>query len=235
MAKLKLGSKLFLSVLTVFTAVSAEDNPLVITAAQGLETHAAGIAILERAYEQIGVAVEFSIVPAARALKESNAGVSDGDVARIANIQLTYENLRPVPTPIIHIRAYAFSRDTSVLIKSWDDLSTFKIGVLRGIRYSEIGTEGMNRTFYDSYNSMFNMLDKGRLDYAIGVHEQALQMINQNFPGSGIKEASSVLFEAPLYHYVHERNAHLIPKLDAVFQKMRDNGELDLIYLSQFQ
>ncbi|WP_186442982.1 hypothetical protein [Desulfobotulus alkaliphilus] len=32
-----------------------------------------------------------------------------------------------------------------------------------------------------------------------------------------------------LFHYLHEKNRHLIPRVDAVIKEMKQNGELDIL------
>ena len=47
--------------------------------------------VLREAYERIGFTVRFSTLPGERALLESNAGRTDGEVARIGGIEKKYK------------------------------------------------------------------------------------------------------------------------------------------------
>ncbi len=42
-----------------------------------------------------------------------------------------------------------------------------------------------------------------------------------------VKSLSPSLQKIDLYHYLHQKNKDLVPKIDAVLQEMAENGELE--------
>ncbi len=217
------------------TYAADEQRSMIISAAEKLQTHDAAIVILKAAYDQIGVVVQFKKVPALRSLVEANNGTTDGDVARIIGTEIEYPNLIKVPTPIINLQGFVFSNYIDRPVKDWSDISDLKIGILRGVRYSDIGTKGMNRIIFDSYFEMFRMVNSGRIDVAVAVLEPGLAIIDRDFPNSGIVPLGEAVLDSYLYHYLHKKNADLIPALNKVFMEMEESGVLKELHRSIFE
>ncbi|MBU0970447.1 MAG: transporter substrate-binding domain-containing protein, partial [Proteobacteria bacterium] len=119
-----------------------------------------------------------------------------------------------------------FTRNIGKNILSWEDLKGLSIGIIGGIRYSDMGTKGLNRVLARDMRHLFKLLAKNRIDVAVAVLEAGKIEIHQNYRGSQIHMIGQPLFEAPLFHFVHKRNKDLVPKLEAVLQKMMENGEI---------
>ncbi len=198
------------------------------------QTHSAAIKILTEAYNRLGIRVSVSLLPGIRSLVAANDGTTDGDVARIPGTEKKFENLLPVPTPIINFKGVAFTKSVEKPINTWEDLEAFQIGVIRGVRYSEINTRHFNRLLSNDMTHLFLLLEKGRIQVAVAVLEAGLAEIQNSFPNSGMRVAGDPLFSSPLYHFVNKKNAFLIPKLDAVIKDMKNSGRLKEIYNSAY-
>lgn len=198
------------------------------------QTHAAAITILREAYHRIGWSATFDLLPASRALAEADYGSTDGDVARIAGTEDAFPNLVRVPTPIILFQAAAFTKTVGRDIRAWSDLGGLMVGIIRGIRYSMIGTEGMDRVIADDMSHLFRLLDQGRIDVAIAVVRAGIIEAAENFPDRGIHIAGSPIYSAPLYHFLNRRRAELVPSLDAAIRAMKADGSLERLYNRSF-
>jgi polar amino acid transport system substrate-binding protein len=203
---------------------------VLLSAIQNEQTHTIAGAILKEAYRRIGYISEFDFLPARRALEWAASGKRDGDVARIASTQKAFPNLIPVPTPVVHIKGVAFAKNSIKPITKWDDLRGLNIGVIRGIRYSTIGTKGMQPLFAKNMGHLFQLLDGGRIDVAVAVQDAGLVEIKHNFPNRGIHIVSKNLYSAPLFHFVHKKNKGLVPLLDIALLEMKEKGETNEIY-----
>ena len=230
---LRRGMFLFLCLLCFMGTVSfvrGENNRSVcITAIQNEQTHAMASEVVREAYRRIGYKARFVSFPGRRSLEMANTGESDGDVARIAGTDKAFPNLIPVPTPVIWFKGIVFTKHVTREISSWDDLNGLRVGVIRGIRYAIIGTEGLNPYFAEDMTHLFRLLEQDRIQVAVTVLDAANVEIHKNFRNSGIHMAGKPLYSAPLYHFVNKKNQHLIPDLNQALQTMTRQGDIDKI------
>lgn len=214
---------------------SGPPGPLVISSIVNGQTHALAKEVLKQAYERIGRPVEFKPAPARRALASANDGETDGDIARIQGTGKIFTNLVAVPTPVIDFQGVAFTKSVTKSIRTWNDLKGLKIGVVRGVRYAAIGTEGLDRYFAEDIPHLFKLLADGRIDVAVAGLRAGKIEIRKNHGNSGIRTIGEPLFSAPLYHVLHKRNKAIVPHLDTVLADMAEQGEIDAIIDQAFQ
>ena len=194
------------------------------------QTHAVAKAVLQEAYRRIGYHVKFDDLPGQRALEWANSGMTDGDVARIEGTERKYPNLIQVKTPVIYFQGVAFVKDIDRKIETWSDLNGLRIGIVRGIRYAEIGTKGMAPLLAHDMRHLFTLLDLARIQVAVAVLDAGKIEIHRHFRDSGIHPVGLPLYSSPLYHFVHNRNRHLVKKLDQVLAEMTRTGEIDQLW-----
>ncbi len=205
--------------------VCAQQNALVFTAIEGSVNSDISMTVLREAYAELGIDVTMRPLPAERAIRTSNSGDADGEVFRIANINKKYPNLIAVPTAINVLQAIAFSKHHKFTIDGWQSIKDYKIGIQVGIKFAERGTTGMNPVTVGTNKQLFMMLDSDRVEIAVAAQANGLKTLKE----TGIKSVYALtppIQEYPLYHYLHKKNADLIPRLDKIIQKMRDNGRL---------
>lgn len=214
---------------------ASEAKPLVISAIVNEQTHAMAKHVLREAYARMGIGIRFDDLPGRRALEWANSGRTDGDVARIEGTETKYPNLVPVGIPVIHFDGVAFSKDSRIRINTWEDLRGRRIGVVRGIRYSAIGTEGMAPYFANDMTHLFTILDKGRIEVAVAVRDAGKIEIAKNFNKSGIRVCGPPLYSAPLYHFLHKRNRSIAEKLASILGRMTASGEMETLWRQAFE
>lgn len=194
------------------------------------QTHAVVKGVLKEAYRRIGYGVVFDDLPAIRALEWANDGITDGDAARIVGTEKAYPHLIPVVTPVLYFRGQAFAKKTVKKISTWDDLADFRIGIVRGIRYAEMGTEGMEPFPANGMTHLFSLLDNDRIDVAVAVLAAGRVEIEKHFKNRGIYPVGTPLFAAPLYHFVHASRRDLVDPLNRVLLSMTKNGDLERLW-----
>lgn len=199
---------------------------VVISVIDNEQTHELAIPVVREAYSRIGYTAAFDRLPARRALEWANDGVTDGDLARIAGTEKQFPNLIRISIPVFRITALAFAVNDTRAISEWHDLKGLNIGIVRGIRYSEIGTRGMEPIPANDMTHLFKLLTLGRIDVAISVLDAGRIEIHRHYPAAGIHPAGDPLFIAPLFHYVHIKNGHLVQKLEKVLEEMEAKGEI---------
>ena len=207
---------------------------VVLSVIENDETHAVAREVVREAYRRLGIEVVFYELPARRALSWANEGKTDGDVARIRGTEESYPNLIPVEVPVTVFKGVAFTKDVDEKIAEWADLRKYIVGIVRGIRYAEIGTQGMQVFEANNMTHLFTLLDSGRIQIAVAVREAGLIEARKNFKNKGIHIIGDPLYSAPLFHFVHKRNQALVSRLESVLEEMSRIGEVEAIHIRIF-
>lgn len=208
----------------------AENQPVILSGMQNDPIHKIASEVLVVAYDRIGVPVRFRWVPGKRALSEAARGQTGGDIARIAGTENRYKDLIPLSTPIVRFTAVAFTIKVEDDIRSWTDLKPYRVGVRRGSRYAANAVKDMRHVLGNSIPELFRHLVQGYVDVVVVAEIAGYKAIAAEFPDDGIRQLGDPLHVVPLYHYLHQDNKALVPRLDAVLQEMEKNGEISRIH-----
>lgn len=186
--------------------------------------------ILEIAYSNLGVKAIDTPMPALRSLIELEKGRIDAEAQRIDQLKNEYKNIIQVPIRINYIVAAAFSWKKDIKIRTWNDLKSYKVGIVKGIRFADIGTkQHPERSFFTDYSSLFRSLSKKRIDVAIAPKMNGFIEIRQLNLQNSIHLVSKNLQIIPLFHYLSVKREELYEPIYAVLKEMRDNGQLEKI------
>ena len=212
-----------------FAQQPANPRSVTISAIENEHTHELALAVVREAYRRIGFNTVFDFLPGRRALAWAGSGITDGDLARIAGTEKNFPNLIRISTPVARFTGVTFTIKATKDIRSWEDLRGLRIGVIRGIRYAEIGTMGMERIFARDMTQLFSLLKAGRIDVAVATLDAGRIEMHRNFRATGIHVIGAPLHVSPLFHFVHARNKALVPELEAVLREMEAGGEIDAL------
>ncbi len=219
----------WISYFIIFPAISvAADKQITVVGIKDAVNSEISYIVLKEAYQKLGMELIYKPLPGARALHTSNSGEVDGELFRIVNIQKEYTNLIPVPTPINVLQGIVFSKEKDFVVNGWNSLEPFKIGIQIGIKFVERGAIGMNTIAVDTNEQVFKMLDSGRVDIAVVAFTNGVKTLRK-LNLTNIRALSPAVQEYPLYHYLHIKNKHLIPKLDAILKEMDASGRISKI------
>lgn len=207
--------------------VNAEET-LTITAIENLSHGFITEKILKEAYKRIGIRMEVKGYPAERAMQMANDGESDGELRRPAGMDKEYKNLIMVPQSVDFGEAVVFTKNKVFSINGWDSLKPYKIGILRGNKFAEKGTEGMNRFAANTIEQLFEMLDAGRTDIIVLLRRNGLATLKK-LNLTGIRALEPPVENMPLYHYLNKKNERLVPKITAALQEMEKEGLIQKI------
>lgn len=223
---------LTLSVFSLKAPLYGNEIPekIVLSAIQNEQTHFIATEILKKAYQKIGCDIRFSFLPGTRAIEYANQGLTDGDVARIYDTGEKYPDLIRVDVPIIRFTAVAFTKSVKRKIDSWEQLKGLRVGIIRGIRYSFIGTDGLKPFYAKDMTHLFRLLDQGNIEVAIAGLDAGEIEIERKYKKSGIRVAGSSLYSGELYHFVHKKNRKLVGTLKRTLDEMDESGEIKKIY-----
>ncbi len=185
-------------------------------------------AVLTEAYGKLDTPLRFREVPAPRAMAESASGMVDGELHRIAGLSSVYPDLVQVGIAVNWFDAVVVSRAARFVPKGWNSLRPYTIGYHRGIQTFERGTSGMRIDPAPTNELMLLKLHSGRTDIALMSDVEARQLLAKLQVG-GLRILAPPIARIQLYHYVHKRNADIVPKLEAVLKRMAADGTIATI------
>ena len=186
-----------------------------------------GRLVLTEIYQNIGIDISITPLPAKRSQHLANSGGNDGEIMRI----WTYGNENPntirVPTPYYYLETMPFVLTTSKInINKKDDLANYRLTKIRGVKHTNNITQGMNN-IYEMSNTeeMFKLLLNGRVDIALtNTIDGNLALTRLGY--DNIKAMERPLAILPLYHYVHKDHKLLVPLIDQEIKQLRNSGAL---------
>ncbi len=211
-----------------WAADAGQENTIRLVAAANTVDTLISEVIVRKAYARLGYRVEIAKYPAERALKLADKGHADGDVQRIDGLGRHYPNLIQLKPAINYIEGSAFTAGKPLTIHGWESLRPYRIGLIRGIKFAELNTVGMDRHLVGDYETLFKMLRKGRFELGVSTRLNGLYQLKR----LNIAEISPLdppLARFELYHYLHRSRAGLAPSLEAVFRSMQASGELSAL------
>ncbi|MFT2109746.1 substrate-binding periplasmic protein [Marinomonas sp. 2405UD68-3] len=187
--------------------------------------------VLNHIYQKIGYSIVIQYAPAKRAEFLAMTGRTDGEIMRIWDYGVNKTELIRVPTPYYALKTMVFTRtDRNILISSIADLKNFHLAKIRGIKHTDAITKDIEGVYeFESTTQMMKFLLSGRADAALtSLNDGLLTLKKMNI--SNIKPNSRPLVIRYLYHYIHKKNAHLVPIIDQTFKDMQTSGELQRLF-----
>ena len=184
--------------------------------------------VVSEAYKRLGIQVQIKKFPSERSLTTANNGEVDGEVSRIKGIEENYSNLIMVPVANNRIEGVVFTKDITFSITGWDSLKPYTIGIKRGTKFAEIGTQGLTVESVATNWQLFLKLDAGRNDGIVTARVAGFVALKQ-LRLQGIRVLEPPLVTIELYHYVHKKHAALIQDITKRLQEMEAAGRIQEI------
>ena len=183
--------------------------------------------IISEACKRLNVKLEFHELTGERALVLANQGEADGECCRIPEIVLReYQNLMQVPEGVFVVNFSAFTRRPDIKIHGWNDLKPHSVGTVTGwkILVQNMQTISPAQSIVlDTPDSLFRMLDMGRIDVGLYGELSGLDVIQRlNLKYINIQQPP--LASHTLYLMLNKRHQALAPKFAAVFKSMKKDG-----------
>lgn len=182
------------------------------------------VAILERAYERIGVSMTTLYVPSSRAMMMANTGATDGDLFRIADVADELTNLIQVPYPLLHGEVKVATLNPS--LTTWDPhaLKNMRVGVRRGVIVAERAAAGTRRVKVDTYTQLLRLLQHGRIDLALVSDIEGTSPL-QIPAWRQVRVLDEPVRSFTLHHYLAREHAALARPLAEALTLMDASGE----------
>lgn len=179
---------------------------------------------VRKAYRKIGYETEIHKMPAQRALFESNSGESiDGELARTLHAQSFLPSLIKIPVRLTSIEASVFTKNTSLEVKSWEDLKDYNVTSVRGyvlIQKKLSHIKGLQEVIDEDQALKF--IENGRADLAVLIKKIGLASI-KTLELKDIKVLEPPLESIPIYHFIHSKHKDLVPALTKAMKEVTGN------------
>ncbi|MDQ7834021.1 MAG: transporter substrate-binding domain-containing protein [Humidesulfovibrio sp.] len=180
--------------------------------------------ILKMAFRSIGLDIRVVLLPSERALINADQGIDDGNFARTSGVEDKYHNLVMVPAKICDFAFTAFVKNPDIVIKKWEDLKPYNVGMLNGWQYPERympKTKSLHKVRDDK--TLFTLLTNDRVDVII--HEDiAGSMLIKSMGLTGVRAQTPALGNPDMYLYLNKKHAALVPLLSKALKQMDANG-----------
>lgn len=170
--------------------------------------------LLQKAFSRIGIDVKINHLPSARSIKNVALGIDDAEFARIAGLSSKYPNIVMVDEELMKMRFTAFSKKPELSLSSWQDLSNYSIGHIRGwmIFEKNIPT-GTETNIVASDEEMFDLLLNDRVDLVLYDELRGREYLERK----GIKTifpSQQPLASRGMHLYVNKKHEFLIPNIN---------------------
>ncbi|MDP4983678.1 substrate-binding periplasmic protein [Pseudoalteromonas tunicata] len=181
------------------------------------------IQLLHQAYQAIGCDFTVLTMPAGRAIIEDIRDDSiDGEVVRGRNFSNLVTDFIAIPTPIMTMEVFAFSKTKKIEYATWNALKPYRIATVRGFTVIEKQLQKHQQiTLLNTATQAFELLEKDRVDIVI-LPAPLRQLATFN-----IETLQPALLEQPLYHFLHKRHQHLITPLNLEIQQLLTESKVD--------
>ncbi|MBX2830498.1 MAG: transporter substrate-binding domain-containing protein [Rhodospirillales bacterium] len=181
--------------------------------------------LLTETFKNVGLRSDVHTLPGERALINANAGIEDGDAMRIGGLESQYPNLLRIPTSFHTMEFVAFSRDSDITVTSWDDLSQYQVGFIRGWKlYEKQLAEHSNLSIVNNAEQLFLLLFRGDIEVALFEKWQAAPIVSRM--GEEVHAQSPSLAAFPMYMYLHKKHANIAPAVDRSLTTLKENGRI---------
>jgi polar amino acid transport system substrate-binding protein len=185
--------------------------------------------VMRVAYDRLGIDMFVISLPAERAILAANMGTADGELYRIKNMQFKYKNLIMVPVPIGKLEGIAITKNKKISIKKWEELAIHRTCFRHGVKFAEAGLNNIKAQPVSLNSQLFGMLRKNRCDIIVIARITSIPLMLNFIATQKVPIYQSVLQTYPLFHYLHKKNAHLLPRLVKVLKKMQQEGLIEKI------
>jgi len=194
----------------------------------GSDYHALVRDRMKAVYKRAGLKAEFIPIPHKRSVASANEGIVDGDVGRNPVVEKKFKNLRRVNVKVSKSLGSVYTINDDIKSYNIDMLKKYTVGYVSGVRWVKKKMKGTEATTVKTYPQLMKMLIEGRIDLAIGTDISADAVIKQiGKKAEKIRKLSPYANRSPTFHFVHKKNADIIPKLEKALTELHNEGYWD--------
>lgn len=181
------------------------------------------INLLTEAYRRIGIKLELVDFQHGKSLDAANQGLLDGQLGRVGNLETRYPNLQRNSVPIANLKLILLTKQTTCVaecdVNSLKNLTysssyPFSSQYLEKINYRGVALDN------SKLRVQLSLLDQAKvegvitLDYLYREQQKSLDKLDFKH---------QILEKRAIYHYLHKKHQHLLPRLDHELKALCEN------------
>ncbi|MES2262964.1 MAG: hypothetical protein V4724_30945 [Pseudomonadota bacterium] len=189
--------------------------------------------ICQDAFGRVGLDVKLPIYPPLRASIEADTGKVDGEVGRAFGYGHSHPGLIRVEESLMSIKVVAFARTPGIKVDGWDSLKgkPYRVEYRTGYitfkeRLEQILPLEQISSVIDGQTGL-QRVALGQTDLYIDVEDYGLSQMTRLQKRYGELYRAGPVQETPVYIYLHQRHAALVPQLLNVLLKMKADGTIN--------
>lgn len=187
-------------------------------------------------FREIGLDGELIIYPTAteRGMLNANNGIDDGLAMRVAGLENQYPNLIRVPEEVAVNDFVAYTTGLKFSTDRWDSLSPYVVTYIIGWKVFEQNVpKGKELTLVRDVDQLFGLLQSKRADVAL--YERWQGLAKSRSMGFKVQVLEPPLVRTKMYMYLHNKHAHLVPRVAAALAKLKRDGTYQRIVDASLQ
>ena len=191
--------------------------------------------VAAEAFRRSGLKLSLIRLPPERGLKNANAGIDDGELARVGGMEKIYPNLLPVPEKMMDIDFIAFTNKDDVLVNGWDSLKEYSVGFIKGWKIYEKNVPEETLVLHaNNAQQLFTLLEKGRVDAVLFTRLRGLKIILKRQMTSS-RVSGSALATKEMFMYLHKSHKDKIPRIASALADIKSEGlySMQMMILNQ--
>ena len=178
------------------------------------------IELLQLAYADMGFKLNIVDFNRQNALFAADNGMLDGQLARDISIESAYKNLIRVNYPLFKFNLELYKRCEPSSTKTIDSVAIISSYPVQQRYLDSIDFQGKVIEVKNN-NTQLNLLIQQKVQGALLID---FAMANKTIPPSLGCYEKQVVATYPLYHYLHNSHADIVPQLEATLDKLHNNG-----------
>ncbi len=183
-------------------------------------------AIIEEAYARIGRRANVVLLPGKRRLSMTANGELDGDINLTKRATKIYPELIRVDVPYMSLNWHLYVRSEFKEKASGLPLERLRLGVLRGLLFTNELTKGMQPVEANGVSQLFKLLTADRVDAVIFTAFTGDTVLTSHFSNHQIARLNPAISTEPVFHYLQRAHANLVPEITQSLQGMIDSGRI---------
>lgn len=202
-------------------ASAQQPTRLVLAAYGDLAESQVAIVVLTEAYRRLGISLDIQHFAGDLGDDRINNGVVDGMVARSDGIETRFPNTIQVAVPIAYVDVAVYSRDSTLRVRDWRDLQSVTVATVRGVYFLERSVGDLHVRLVDTNAELYPLLLNREVE-AIVASDLQSRLVLRPMPAAVAR--NGIIASYMLYHYLHNKHADLVPRLELVLKEMVTDG-----------
>lgn len=186
--------------------------------------------LAKEAFARLGIELDVVVVPAERALINSNKGIDDGNLLRIKGLEKRYPNLIRVPEKMMNSEFVGYAITQIPMAPGWQRLKGQIVSFPKGWKIFENNTKQAAKVeMVRDPVQMFRLLKNSKVDIALyekwqGIVQARKAQLNE------FLVLDPAFIELEMFMYLNNKHAKLVPKLAKTLKEMKADGTYQKIY-----